>query len=95
MTELNAVTMESADPAGAAGEKGKVTASEWALAILLTILVGLSGAALLAASIMELMFDSVSAWVRVGVMLPVLLIAAYLLIQKWRRLIHQRDAAKK
>jgi uncharacterized membrane protein len=95
MTELEVSLDEDASPEPATAREGKVTAPEWALAILLTILVGLSGAALLAASMMELMFDSVSAWVRIGVMLPVLLIATYLLVKKWRRLIHQHDAAKK
>ena len=35
----------------------KVAKSDWAVAILLTMLVGLSGAALLSATFMELLFD--------------------------------------
>ena len=72
----------------------KVTMSDWAIAILLTMLVGLSGAALLGATFMELLFDKMSAVMRIIVLLPVLLISSYLLVQKWRELIHRHDAAK-
>lgn len=73
----------------------KVALSEWALAILLTMLIGLSTAALLSASIMEMMFDSASAWIRIFVLLPVLGISAYLLVQLWKKLFDRRDATKK
>ena len=73
---------------------GKVAMSDWAIAILLTMLVGLSGAALLSATFMELLFDKMSAVMRIIVLLPVLLISSYLLVQKWRELIHRHDAAK-
>ena len=72
----------------------KVATSDWAIAILLTILVGLSGAALLSATFMELLFDKMSAVMRIIVLLPVLLISSYLLVQKWRGLINRHDAAK-
>ena len=72
----------------------KVAMSDWAIAILLTMLVGLSGAALLSATFMELLFDKMSAVMRIIVLLPVLLISSYLLVQKWRELIHRHDAAK-
>ena len=72
----------------------KVAMSDWAIAILLTMLVGLSGAALLGATFMELLFDKMSAVMRIVVLLPVLLISSYLLVQKWRSLIHRHDAAK-
>lgn len=72
----------------------KVTTSDWAIAILLTMLVGLSGAALLGATFMELLFDKMSAVMRIVVLLPVLLISSYLLVQKWRGLIHRHDTAK-
>lgn len=74
---------------------GKVAMSDWAVAILLTMLVGLSGAALLSATFMELLFDKMSAVMRIIVLLPVLLISSYLLVQKWRGLINRLDAAKK
>ena len=73
----------------------KVAMSDWAIAILLTVLVGLSGAALLGATFMELLFDKMSAVMRIVVLLPVLLISSYLLVQKWRELIHRHDAARK
>lgn len=73
---------------------GKVAMSDWAVAILLTMLVGLSGAALLSATFMELLFDKMSAVMRIIVLLPVLLISSYLLVQKWRGLINRHDAAK-
>ena len=95
MSEPKTLPTEGATPAPAPGEAGKVPWSQWALAILLTMLVGLSAAALLSASVMELMFDSPSAWIRIGVMLPVLLIAAYLLVQQWRKLFNRHDAAEK
>lgn len=95
MIESNVTPVEGADLSPAASREGKVQWSEWALAVLLTMLIGLSAAALLVTGIMELMFDSASAWIRVGVLLPVLLIASYLLVQLWLKLIHRRDAAKK
>ncbi|MCY7387811.1 MAG: hypothetical protein LH481_07070 [Burkholderiales bacterium] len=73
----------------------KVAMSDWAIAVLLTLLVGLSGAALLGATFMELLFDKMSAVMRIVVLLPVLVISAYLLVQKWRMLIHRHDATKK
>ncbi len=96
MTEPNVMpTEETTVPPNAVDAEGKVTLAQWALAILLTILIGLSAAALLSASVMELMFDSPSAWIRIGVLLPVLLIASYLLVQLWRKLFNRHDAAKK
>ncbi len=94
MTEPNVPTEDNVPP-NAVDAEGKVTLAQWALAILLTMLIGLSAAALLSASVMELMFDSPSAWIRIGVMLPVLLIASYLLVQLWRKLFNRHDAAKK
>ena len=73
----------------------KVTLSDWAVAILLTVLVGLSAAALLGATFMELLFDKLSALTRVIILLPVLMISSYLLVQKWRKLLHRHDATKK
>ena len=73
----------------------KVTLTDWALAILLTILVGLSAAALLSATFMELLFDKLSALTRLVVLLPVLLISSFLLVKKWQKLMHRHDAAKK
>ena len=95
MTQLNESPPDGARPPPANEAEGKVRASEWALAILLTILIGLSAAALLVTGVMELMFDSAAAWIRIGVLLPVLLIASYLLIELWLRLVHRRDAAEK
>ena len=94
MTEPNLGPTENAPVFPAAIQEPKVTWSQWALAILLTTLVGLSAAALLAATIMELMFDSASAWIRLAVLLPVLLIATYLLVQLWQKLFNRRDALK-
>jgi hypothetical protein len=74
---------------------GNVAPSDWAVAILLTVLVGLSGAALLGATFMELLFDKLSAVTRVVILLPVLLITTFLLVKKWQKLFHRRDAAKK
>ena len=72
----------------------KVAPSDWALAILLTALVGLSGAALLGATFMEMLFDKISAVARVVVLLPVLLISAYLLVKKWQKLFHRHSGKK-
>lgn len=73
----------------------KVALSDWASAILLTVLVGLSAAALLGATFMELLFDKLSALTRVIILLPVLMISSYLLVQKWRKLFHRHEATKK
>ncbi len=73
----------------------KVAPSDWAMAILLTALVGLSGAALLGATFMELLFDRLSAVTRVVVLLPVLLISCFLLVKKWQKLFHRHGAARK
>ena len=73
----------------------KVAPSDWAVAILLTALVGLSGAALLGATFMELLFDRLSALTRVVILLPVLLISCYLLVKKWQKLFQRHDAAGK
>ena len=95
MTEPNESPPDGTHASPVTGVEGKARASEWALAILLTMLIGLSAAALLVTGVMELMFDSASAWVRIGVLLPVLLIASYLLVQLWLKLIQRRDSAKK
>jgi hypothetical protein len=95
MTEPNLPPNEGASPPPAGEKPIKVAWSEWALAILLTMLIGLSTAALLSASIMEMMFDSASAWIRIFVLLPVLGISAYLLVQLWKKLFDRRDATKK
>ena len=94
MTEPNPGSTENVDAVAASIQEPKVTWSQWALAVLLTTLVGLSAAALLAATIMELMFDSAAAWTRFAVLLPVLLIATYLLVQLWQKLINRRDTLK-
>ena len=94
MTEPNLGSTENERGFPAANQEPKVGWSQWALAILLTTLVGLSAAALLAATIMELMFDSAAAWIRFAVLLPVLLIATYLLVQLWQKLFNRRDALK-
>ena len=94
MTEPNLPAAENERVFSAAVQEPKVTWSQWALAVLLTTLVGLSAAALLAATIMELMFDSAAAWIRFAVLLPVLLIATYLLVQLWQKLINRRDTLK-
>ena len=95
MTEPNESPPDGTRASPATGVEGKARVSEWALAILLTMLIGLSAAALLVTGVMELMFDSASAWVRIGVLLPVLLIASYLLVQLWLKLIQRRDNTKK
>ena len=95
MTEPNESPPDGTRAAPATCVEGKARASEWALAILLTMLIGLSAAALLVTGVMELMFDSASAWMRIGVLLPVLLIASYLLVQLWLKLIQRRDNTKK
>ena len=77
------------------GPAAKVAPSDWAVAILLTALVGLSGAALLGATFMELLFDRLSAVTRVVILLPVLLISCYLLVKKWQKLFQRHDAARK
>lgn len=94
MTESNLPPADGANQPPVAAPV-KVGLSEWALAILLTMLIGLSTAALLSASIMEMMFDSASAWIRIFVLLPVLGISAYLLVQLWKKLFDRRDATKK
>ncbi len=94
MTEPNLGSTENVDVVPETIRQPKVTLSQWALAVLLTTLVGLSAAALLAATIMELMFDSAAAWIRFAVLLPVLLIATYLLVQLWQKLINRRDTLK-
>ncbi len=95
MIEPNVPPLERDSPTPSANIADKVSWSQWALAILLTALVGLSAAALLVATIMELLFDSASAWIRFAVLLPVLLIASYLLLQLWQKLIYRRKVEKK
>ena len=94
MSNPNNPSTEDASTTPSAPED-KVAPSDWALAILLTALVGLSGAALLGATFMEMLFDKFSAVTRVVVLLPVLLISAYLLVKKWQKLFHRHDNAKK
>lgn len=95
MIEPNVPPLERDSLTPSANIADKVSWSQWALAILLTALVGLSAAALLVATIMELLFDSASAWIRFAVLLPVLLIASYLLLQLWQKLIYRRKVEKK
>ena len=93
MKNPNNPTTEDANVTPPAPEE-KVAQADWALAILLTALVGLSGAALLGATFMEMLFDKISAVTRVVVLLPVLLISAYLLVKKWQKLFHRHAAEK-
>ena len=95
MTEPDVTLKDAAVPVPSGVKEAKVTLSEWALAVLLTMLFGLSGAALLGATFMELLFDSTSALIRVFVLLPVLVIASYLLVRLWLTLNERRNAAKK
>ena len=95
MTEPDATLKDTAVSVPSGVKEPRVTLPEWALAVLLTMLVGLSGAALLGATFMELLFDSTSALVRVFVLLPVLVIASYLLVRLWLTLNERRSAAKK
>ena len=60
--------------------------SEWAIVVLLSILVALSAAQLFGTVLIELNVESKAALPRF-IFLPVLLIASYLLVQKWRKLI--------
>lgn len=60
--------------------------SEWAIVVLLSILVALSAAQLFGTVLIELNVESRAALPRF-IFLPVLLIASYLLVQKWRKLI--------
>jgi hypothetical protein len=94
MTDPKVTTTENASPLPTV-PAAKVAMSDWAVAILLTLLVGLSAAALLGATFMELLFDKVSAWIRIIILLPVLLISSFLLVKKWQKLFHRHDAAKK
>ena len=95
MTEPDAPLKHAESTPSTADETGKTRWPQWALAILLTTLVCLSAAALLGATFMELMFDSTSAWIRVFVLLPVLLIASYLLGKLWWKLFQQRNGTEK
>ena len=94
MTEPDETLKDTGVPLPSAVKEARVSLSEWALAVLLTMLVGLSGAALLGATFMELLFDSTSALIRVFVLLPVLVIASYLLVRLWLTLNERRNAAK-
>ena len=95
MTEPDETLKDTGVPLPSGVKEARVSLSEWAFAVLLTMLVGLSGAALLGATFMELLFDSTSALVRVFVLLPVLVIASYLLVRLWLTLSERRNAAKK
>ena len=95
MTEPDATLKDTAVSVPSGVKEARVSLSEWAFAVLLTMLVGLSGAALLGATFLELLFDSTSALVRVFVLLPVLVIASYLLVRLWLTLNERRNAAKK
>jgi hypothetical protein len=64
---------------------------QWTIVILLSILVALSGAQLLGTVLFELVIDYKSALVRVVILLPVLIIASYLLVKKWHKLILNND----
>ena len=94
MTEPDVTLKDAASTLPSGIKETSVTLPEWALAVLLTMLVGLSGAALLGATFMELLFDSTSALIRVFVLLPVLVIASYLLVRLWLTLNERRNAAK-
>ena len=95
MTEPDVTLKDAAVSVPSGVKEARVSLSEWAFAVLLTMLVGLSGAALLGATFLELLFDSTSALVRVFVLLPVLVIASYLLVRLWLTLNERRSAAKK
>lgn len=94
MTDPNLPSTDGARSASA-DQVDKVTLTDWAFAILLTILVGLSAAALLGATFIELLFDKLSAVTRLVVLLPVLVISSFLLVKKWQKLMHRHGAAKK
>ena len=95
MTEPDVTLKDAAIALPSRVKEARVSLSEWALAVLLTMLVGLSGAALLGATFLELLFDTTSALIRVFVLLPVLVIASYLLVRLWLTLNERRNAAKK
>ncbi len=61
--------------------------TQWVIVVLLSILIALSGAQLLGTVLLELVVDYKSALLRIAILLPVLVIAVFLLVKHWRKLL--------
>lgn len=66
--------------------------TQWAIVVLLSILIALSGAQLLGTVLLELVIDYKSALLRIAILLPVLVIAVFLLVKHWRKLLLDKSA---
>lgn len=64
---------------------------QWAIVVLLSILIALSGAQLLGTVLLELVVDYKAGLLRVAILLPVLVIASFLLLKHWQKLIAERS----
>ena len=61
--------------------------AQWAIVVLLSILIALSAAQLLGTVLLELVVDYKSALLRMAILLPVLIIAVFLLVKHCRKLL--------
>ena len=64
----------------------KTPLMQWVIVVLLSILIALSGAQLLGTVLLELVVDYKSALLRIAILLPVLIIAVFLLVKQWQKL---------
>ena len=63
---------------------------QWAIVVLLSIFIALSGAELLGTVLLELFVDYKAALLRIVILLPVLIIASILLVKQWKKLISEK-----
>lgn len=59
---------------------------QWAIVVLLTMMIALSGAQLLGTVVVELFVDLKAALLRILILLPVLIIGIFMLVQEWKKL---------
>ena len=69
--------------------------TQWMIVVLLSILIVLSGAQLLGTVLLELVVDYKSALLRIAILLPVLIIAVFLLVKHWRKLLLDKSTHAK
>lgn len=90
-----AISLQSVAPHGDLKSQpdDKTRWPQWAIVVLLSILIALSGAQLLGTVLLELVVDYKAGLLRVAILLPILLIASYLLLKHWQKLITERSKA--
>ena len=60
--------------------------AQWMIVVLISILIVLSGAQLLGTVLLELVVDFKAALLRIAILLPVLIIAVFILVKQWQKL---------